>query len=81
MNARNDEALIEKLKSLPRQQCAKVEDFVDFLQTRQEPARDEAAQRLDKAFEKLDALNLLPLTAEEVQAEINTARREREQRS
>ena len=43
MNARTDEALIEKLKSLPPQQRAEVEDFVDFLKTRQERARDEAA--------------------------------------
>jgi hypothetical protein len=76
MNARTDDALIEKLKSLPPQQRAEVEDFVDFLKTRQERARDEAAQRLGKAFEKLDALNLPPLTEEEVQAEIDAARRE-----
>jgi hypothetical protein len=31
------------------------------LKTREERARDEAAQRLGKAFEKLDALNLPPL--------------------
>jgi hypothetical protein len=80
MNARTDEALIEKLKSLPPQQRAEVEDFVDFLKTRQERARDEATQRLGKAFEKLDALNLPPLTEEEVQAEIDAARRERGQR-
>lgn len=80
MNARTDEALIEKLKSLPPQQRAEVEDFVDFLKTRQERARDEAAQRLGKAFEKLDTLNLPPLTEEEVQAEIAAARRGRGQR-
>jgi hypothetical protein len=77
MNACTDDALIEKLKSLPPQQRAEVEDFVDFLKTRQERARDEAAQRLGKAFEKLDALNLPPLTDEEVQSEIDAARRER----
>ena len=80
MNARTDEALIEKLKSLPPQQRAEVEDFVDFLKTRQERALGEAAQRLGKAFEKLDALNLPPLTEEDVQAEIDAARRERGQR-
>jgi hypothetical protein len=80
MNARTDEALIEKLKSLPPQQRAEVEDFVDFLMTREERARDEGAQRLGKAFEKLDALNLPPLTPEEVQVEIDAARRERTQR-
>jgi hypothetical protein len=76
----DDQSLIEKLKSLPPQRRAEVEDFVDFLKGREEVARDEAALRLGKAFEKLDALNLPPLTPEEVQAEIDAARRERAQR-
>ncbi len=80
MSARDDQVLIEKLKSLPPQERAEVEDFVDFLKTREERARDEAAQRLGKAFKKLDALNLPPLSAEEVQSEIDAARRERAQR-
>lgn len=79
MSARDDQVLIEKLRSLPPQRRAEVEDFVDFLKTRDERARDEAAQRLGKAFEKLDALNLPPLTEEEVQTEIDAARRQRAQ--
>ena len=75
MNAQAVEALIEKLKSLPPEQRAEVEDFVDFLKARKERARDAAAQRLGEAFAKLDALNLPPLTPEEVQAEIDAARR------
>lgn len=39
MNARNDQVLIEKLKSLPPQRRAEVEDFVDFLRTREEEQR------------------------------------------
>jgi len=35
MSARNDEVLIEKLKSLPPQRRAEVEDFVDFLRSRE----------------------------------------------
>ena len=31
MNARDDQVLIEKLKSLPPQRRAEVEDFIDFL--------------------------------------------------
>jgi Protein of unknown function (DUF2281) len=77
MNGRAVEALIEKLKSLPPEQRAEVEDFVDFLKARKERARDAAAQRLGEAFAKLDALNLPPLTPEEVQAEIDVARAER----
>ena len=81
MSTRDDQVLIEKLKSLPPKLRAEVEDFVDFLKSREEQSRDEAAQRLGRAFQKLDALNLPPLTPEEVQAEIDAARRERAQRS
>lgn len=77
MNAQAVEALIEKLKSLPPEQRAEVEDFVDFLKARKERARDAAAQRLGEAFKKLDALNQTPPTPEEVQAEIDAARAER----
>ena len=81
MNAQAVEALMEKLKSLPPEQRAEVEDFVDFLKARKERARDAAAQRLGEAFAKLDALNLPPLTPEEVQAEIDAARAERRARN
>ena len=80
MNAQAVEALMEKLKSLPPEQRAEVEDFVDFLKARKERARDAAAQRLGEAFAKLDALNLPPLAPEEVQAEIDAARAERRAR-
>jgi hypothetical protein len=80
MNAQAFEALMEKLKSLPPEQRAEVEDFVDFLKARKERARDAAAQRLGEAFAKLDALNLPPLTPEEIQAEIDAARAERRAR-
>ncbi|MGH9447868.1 MAG: hypothetical protein ACRD3O_19415 [Terriglobia bacterium] len=74
MNARRDEVLIEKLKSLPPEQRAEVEDFVDFLKTRRERTRDEAAQRLGEAFAKLDALALPPMSPEDIQAEIEAVR-------
>ena len=77
MNAANDQVLIEKLKALPPQRRKEVEDFVDFLKSREEHARDQAAQRLGDAFKKLDALNLPPLSPDEVQAEIDAARAER----
>jgi hypothetical protein len=80
MNPQAVEALIEKLKSLPPEQRAEVEDFVDFLRARKERARDAAAQRLGEAFAKLDALNAPPLTPDEVQAEIDAARAERRAR-
>lgn len=34
MNARDAYSLVEKLKALPPQRQAEVEDFVDFLQSR-----------------------------------------------
>jgi hypothetical protein len=77
MNLGIDEALIEKLSSLPPQQRAQVEDFVDFLKARQERVRNEATRRLGEAFAKLDALNQPPHSAEDVQAEIDAARAER----
>jgi hypothetical protein len=80
MNAQAVEALVEKLKSLPPEQRAEVEDFVDFLRARKERSRDAAAQRLGEAFKKLDALNQSPPTAEEVEAEIDAARAERRAR-
>lgn len=66
--------LFEKLKALPPQRLAEVEDFVDFLKVREGQSRAEASQRLGQAMAKLDALNLPPMSAEEVQAEIKAAR-------
>ncbi len=79
IRARRGDQLIEKLKSLPPEQRAEVEDFIDFLTVRREPTRDEAARRLGEAFTRLDALNLPSMTAEEVQAEIDAARAKRRQ--
>jgi hypothetical protein len=81
MNAEAAEALIEKLKSLAPEQRAEVEDFIDFLKARKERVRDAAARRLGEAFAKLDALNLPPLSPEEVEAEIDAARSERRARN
>lgn len=76
----NDQHLIEKLNTLPPQQRAEVEDFVDFLKSREERVRTDAAKRLGEAFIKLDALNLPPMREDEVQAEIDAARTERRTR-
>ena len=71
------ERLLEKLKNLPPQRLSEVEDFVDFLKGRDERARAAASRRLGEAMARLDVLNLPPLTADEVQAEIQAARAER----
>ena len=81
MNAQAEKTLLEKLKTLPPARLAEGEDFIDFLKGREERTREDAARRLGEAFEKLDALNAPPMTSEEVQAEIDTARAERRARA
>ena len=51
MSARDDD-LIEKLKSLPPQRRAEVEDFVDFLKSREDEQRltHAAAKASEPAF-------------------------------
>jgi len=68
-------SLIEKLQKLPPQRLAEVEDFVEFLAAREERAA--AGARMGKSLAKLDALNLPPLSDEEIEAEIQAARQER----
>jgi hypothetical protein len=53
MSARDDRVLIEKLKSLPPQRRAEVEDFVDFLRSRETDKQltRAAAQASEPAFE------------------------------
>jgi hypothetical protein len=70
--------LLQKIRRLPPQRRAEVEDFVDFLQARE---RAQAAARLGVAFEQLDTLDEPAMTPEEIQAEIQTARAERRARA
>ncbi|MGQ0591988.1 MAG: DUF2281 domain-containing protein [Gammaproteobacteria bacterium] len=67
--------LIQKLQKLPPQRLAEVEDFVEFLTVRE--ARIAAGARLGESLAKLDALNLPPLSDEDIDAEIQAARQER----
>lgn len=67
--------LIERLKKLPPNRVAEVVDFVEFLSQREERAA--AAQRLTQGLARLDALNLPPVSEEEVEAEIQAARQAR----
>jgi hypothetical protein len=55
MTKPNEEALLEKLKQLPPERVAEVEDFVDFLRTRgdaQQLTRT-AAKVAEPAFKKV----------------------------
>jgi hypothetical protein len=55
MNDRNEQAIIEKLKALPPERVAEVEDFVDFLHTRNKEQRltQAAAKASAPAFNKV----------------------------
>lgn len=67
--------LIQKLQQLPQQRLAEVEDFVEFLAARE--SRSVAGERLGVSLAKLDKLNLPALSDEEIDAEIQSARKER----
>lgn len=67
--------LIKKLQQLPQQRLAEVEDFVEFLAVRE--SRSAAGARLAESLSKLDKLNLPALSDEEIDAEIQAARKER----
>lgn len=69
--------LIERLKQLPPGRVAEVVDFVEFLAAREERAA--AAARLGEAMSKLDALNLAPLSEDEIEEEVQAARQARRQ--
>jgi hypothetical protein len=49
VNKRNEQGIREKLKELPPERVAEVEDFIDFLRTRNED------QRLTQAATKASA--------------------------
>ena len=67
--------LMQGLKVLPPERVAEVVDFVEFLASRVQ--RDAAAQRLTVALGRLDALGLPPITDEEIEEELQAARRQR----
>ena len=70
--------LIERLKKLPPSRVAEVVDFVEFLAAKEERAA--AAQRISEGLQRLDALNLPPMSEDEVADEIEAVRRERHAR-
>ena len=67
--------LIEQLKKLPTGRVAEVVDFVEFMAARAEHAA--AAHRFTQGLARLDALNLPPISDDEVEAEIQAARQQR----
>ena len=68
--------LMQRLKVLPPERIAEVVDFVEFLASRVQRAA--AAQRLGNAMNQLDALNQPAISEEEVEEEVQAARRARQ---
>lgn len=67
--------LIERLKRLPPNRVAEVVDFVEFLALREE--RTAAAHRLAQGLARIDALNLPPVSDDEIEAEVQASRQKR----
>ena len=65
------QALIQKIRALPEERVAEVEDFVDFLAGK--TSRAEALDRLLAIVPALEAASAPPATEELIQAEVNTA--------
>lgn len=69
------EVLYQKLKALPPQQLAEVEDFMEFLARKE--ARTAALDRLLAIAPALEAAGVTPMSEDEIDAEIQAARAER----
>ena len=74
MNKRADEALLQKIRELPPDRQAEVEDFVEFLAAKDR--RRTAPDRLRTALERLASDPLPPMSSDEVNAEIEAYRAE-----
>jgi hypothetical protein len=75
----NIQPLIEKIQALPSERIAEVEDFVEFLTTRN---RQRAAlDRFLAVAPALEKAGAPPITEEEIQAEVDAARAERRARA
>lgn len=70
--------LLERLKKLPPNRVAEVVDFVEFLAAKEE--RVAASQRIGEGLARLDALNLPPVSQDDVAEEVQAARLERRAR-
>jgi hypothetical protein len=70
-----EKKLLEKLKQLPAEKLAEVEDFVDFLASKSR--REAAFDRLLAIAPALEAAGVEPMSEEEVTALIEEARAER----
>jgi hypothetical protein len=78
MNATVEQALMSKIRTLSPQQLAEVDDFVEFLAARSK--KSGALDRLLAIAPALEAAGTLPMSEDEIAAEIKAARAERRAR-
>lgn len=74
----NEQMLFDKLKALPLEQRAEVEDFVDFLSAKTK--KRAALDRLLAIAPALEAAGVEPMSEEEIDAEVKAVRAERRAR-
>ena len=70
--ASDTQSLMEKIRALPAEKIAEVEDFVDFLAGKSR--RLDALDRLLAIAPALEAAGAPPLSEDEVMAEVKAAR-------
>jgi hypothetical protein len=75
MNQRAEEALIERIKALPPERRAQVEDFVNFLAAQER--RREAAEALRAMWEKPPQEELTPEIEQMIVEEVRAVRAEK----
>ncbi len=73
-----EKVLIEKIKLLPPQQIAEVEDFVEFLADK--ASKRAALDRLLSIAPAVEAAGIPPMTETEIAAEVKAVRAERRAR-
>lgn len=71
-SSRSRKALVRKILALPPRRVAQVEDFVDFLATKER--RREAADRLLAIAPALEAAGIAPMSMREIDAEVKAVR-------
>ncbi len=72
------QSLLENIRALPPERIAEVEDFVEFLTTRNKQRA--AMDRFLAVAPALETAGAPPITDEEIQAEVDAARAERRAR-
>ena len=78
MNAMIEQTLLEKLKALPPEQLAEVENFVEFLAAKTK--KRAALERLLAIAPALENAGVEPLSEEAIAAEVQVVRAERRTR-